>query len=143
MTSGVPSDQTRGVDLGRSGWTLLASSGSSDGFELFQEVRETLGGPPPHVHRERDEGFYVLEGRYRFWRGADELEVGPGEAVFVSRGTRHHFETLVAPSRTLIVIAPPGLADFFRGMGTLIAAGATPLEAMSTLSATYDSHPVP
>jgi mannose-6-phosphate isomerase-like protein (cupin superfamily) len=141
--SSDPNTTTRGVNLGRPGWTLLASSGSGDGFELFQEVREVPGGPPPHVHRERDEGFYVLEGRYRFWRGTDELEVGTGEAVFVRRGTRHHFETLVAPSRTLIVIAPPRLAEFFRGMGELIAAGDTPLEAMTALSVKFDSHPVP
>ena len=138
-----PNTTTHGTSLGRPGWTLLASSGTGDGFELFQEERATLGGPPPHEHRERDEGFYVLEGRYRFWRGSEELEVGPGEAVFVPRGTRHYFETLVAPSRTLIVIAPPGLAEFFREMGTRIAAGESPLEAMTALSAAFDSHPVP
>lgn len=143
MTEPAASQDTHGISLGRPGWTLLASSGAGDGFELFQEVRETLGGPPPHVHRERDEGFYVLEGRYRFWRGVDALEVGPGEAVFVPRGTRHYFETLAAPSRTLIVIAPAGLTEFFRAMGTMIASGATPLEAMTALSADHDAHPVP
>ncbi len=137
-------DQTRGVDIGRPGWTLLVSSDLSGGaFELFEEVRASPSGPPPHIHRDRDESFYVVEGRYVFTRGTDEIEVGPGEVVFVQRGTRHHFRTLVAPSRTLIIIAPAGLEAFFREMGVRIAAGATPLEAMTALSASHDAHPVP
>ena len=137
-------DATRGVSLGRPGWTLLASSELTGGaFELFEEVREAPSGPPPHVHRDRDETFYVLEGRYVFTRGTDEIEVGPGQMVFVPRGTRHQYRTLQVDSKTLIVIAPAGLEAFFREMGVRIAAGATPLEAMTGLSETHDAHPVP
>ena len=143
MTRTGPLDDTQGVPLGRPGWTLLASSELTGGaFELFEEVRLARGGPPPHVHRERDEMFYVLEGRYAFTRGTDELEVGPGQVVFVPRRARHHFTTLVAPSRTLILIAPAGLTEFFREMGDRIGAGATPLEAMTALSEFHDTHPV-
>ena len=137
-------DETRGVGLGRPGWPLLVSSDRTGGaFELFEEVRTSPSGPPPHVHRDRDESFYVVEGRYAFTRGTDEIEVGPGQVVFVPRGTRHHFRTLVAPSRTLIIIAPAGLEGFFREMGILIGRGATPLEALISLSDSHDSHPVP
>jgi mannose-6-phosphate isomerase-like protein (cupin superfamily) len=137
-------DDTRGNALGRPGWTLLASAELTGGaFELFEEVRETPSGPPPHVHRDRDETFYVVAGQYVFTRGTVELEVGPGQVVFVPRGTRHHFRTIEAGSRTLILIAPAGLEGFFREMGVRIAAGATPLEAMTALSEMYDSHPVP
>ena len=139
-----PVDGTRGVDLGRPGWTLLVSSALTGGsFEMFEEVRASPGGPPPHVHRDRDETFYVVEGRYVFTRGADEIELGPGQVVFVPRGTRHHFRTLLAGSRTLIIVAPAGLEAFFREMGARIGAGATPLEAMTELSRSHDSHPVP
>jgi hypothetical protein len=137
-------DETRGDGIGRPGWTLLTSGAMTGGaFELFEEVRDTPSGPPRHVHRERDETFYVLEGRYIFTRGTDELEIGPGQVLFVPRGTAHHFRTLVAPSRTLIILAPAGLEAFFREMGTLIAAGASPLEAMTTLSGSHDAHPIP
>ena len=135
--------RTAGVDLGRPGWTILASASITGGsFELFQEVRTTRGGPPPHVHRERDEAFYVLEGRYTFIRGEHELTLEPGEFIFVPRGTRHHFRTLMAPSKTLIFVAPAGLEAFFREMGAQLVSGATPPAAMRMLSATYDSHPV-
>ena len=138
-----PIDQTRGVAMGRPGWTLLASSELTGGaFEMFEETRESPSGPPPHIHRDRDEMFYVVEGRYTFIRGAEEIEAGPGQVIFVPRGTRHHFRTLEAPSRTLILVAPAGLEAFFRGMGERIEAGATALEAMTALSAMHDAHPV-
>ena len=131
-------------DMGRPGWTLLASGDETNGgFELFHEVRPVVGGPPPHVHRDRDEGFFVLEGRFRFERGHEELELQPGDFSLVPRGTRHAFRTLAAPSRTLILIAPAGLEEFFRGMGSRMAAGATALEAMAALSAIHDARPVP
>jgi len=130
--------------LGRPNWAIVAASTDTSGaYELFEETRPETGGPPPHVHREHEESFIVLEGRYIFTRGVDETEVGPGEVVLIPRGTRHHFRSLVAPSRTLILIAPAGLEVFFLEMGTRIAAGATAFEAMTALSAHHDSHPVP
>ena len=130
-------------DMGRPGWTLLASALVTSGaFELFEELRSATGGPPPHVHRERDEAFFVLEGRYRFVRGHEEVELLPGGFVFIPRGTRHAYRTLEAPSRTLIIVAPAGLEMFFRDMGVRLAAGATPLEAMTALAGTHDTHPV-
>lgn len=72
----------------------------------------------------------------------EEIELLPGHFLFVPRGTRHAYRTLDADSRTLILVVPAGLEDFFREMGVHIAAGATVLEAMTDLSAIYDSHPV-
>jgi mannose-6-phosphate isomerase-like protein (cupin superfamily) len=131
-----------GAPMRRPNWTVLASGAATRGtFELFSETRPSLGGPPRHVHRDREEGFFVLTGRYAFVRGTEELEVGPGQFVLVPRGTRHHFRTLVEPSETLILIAPAGLEGFFNGMGERMAAGATALEAMTELSRTFDSTP--
>jgi len=130
--------------LGRPNWTIVAAATDTSGaYELFEETRPETGGPSPHVHREHEEAFIVLEGRYLFTRDVDEIEVGPGEVVVIPSGTRHHYRSLLAPSRTLILIAPAGLEGFFREMGTRMAAGATALEAMTALSAWHDAHPVP
>lgn len=129
--------------MGRPGWNLVVSAVQSGGaFELFEETRDATGGPPPHVHRERDETFFVLEGRYRFVRDHEELELGAGDSIFIPRGRRHHFRSLEAPSRTLIIVAPAGLEDFFREMGARLASGATALEAMTVLGQRHDAHPV-
>lgn len=129
--------------MGRPGWRLLVSAGQSGcAFELFEEARDVTGGPPPHVHRGRDETFVVLEGRYRFVRDREEVDLEPGDSIFIPRGRRHHFWSLEAPARTLIIVAPAGLQDFFREMGVHMAAGATPLEAMTALAVRHDAHPV-
>jgi mannose-6-phosphate isomerase-like protein (cupin superfamily) len=145
LAMGDPHDTlpTPGTNMGRPGWTLIASAAvTNGGFEVFEELRVTPGGPPPHIHRERDEAFYVVEGRYTFMRGDEVFDLGPGGFVFIPRGSRHHFRTLEAPSRTLILIVPAGLEDFFREMGSRIDGGASALEAMTALAGTYDSHPV-
>ena len=132
-----------GQAMRRPNWSVLASGADTGGtFELFSETRPSLGGPPHHVHRDREEGFFVMSGRYVFTRGTEEIEVVPGQFVLVPRGTRHQFRTLVEPSETLILIAPAGLEAFFNGMGELMADGATALEAMTALSRRFDSHPV-
>lgn len=134
---------TLGTNMGRPGWTLLASAEvTNGGYELFEELRLTRGGPPPHVHRERDEAFYVVEGRYTFMRDHETVDLEAGGFIYIPRGTRHHYTTLETPSRTLILIVPAGLEGFFREMGSRLGGGATALEAMSALAGTYDSHPV-
>ena len=131
------------TNMGRPGWTLLASAAvTNGGYELFEELRVTRGGPPPHVHRQRDEAFYVVEGRYTFVRDRETVDLEAGGFIYIPRGTRHQYTTLETPSRTLILIVPAGLEGFFREMGTRIGDGATALEAMTALAGTYDSHPV-
>jgi len=134
---------TPSTNMGRPGWTLLASAEvTKGGYELFAELRLTRGGPPPHVHRERDEAFYIVEGSYSFMRDNEAVELEAGGFIYIPRGTRHQYTTLETPSRTLILIVPAGLEGFFREMGSRIGGGATALEAMTALSGTYDSHPV-
>ncbi len=143
MTDESRGRASRRVDLGQPGWTMRVSGAESNGsLELFEERRDTTGGPPPHVHREHEELFHVLEGRYVFIRDHQEVELAAGESILIPRGVRHHFRTLVAPARTLILIVPAGLEGFFREMGTELAGGKTPLEAMTSLSARHDAHPV-
>jgi mannose-6-phosphate isomerase-like protein (cupin superfamily) len=125
-------------------WLVMAGAAETGGaFELIRETRAVEGGPAPHVHRERDEGFLVLEGRYRFVRGDEDIEVGEGGFAFVPRGTRHTFRTLAAPSRVLIVVAPAGLGDYFREMAEGLAAGRAAPDIMRELSARYDTRPIP
>jgi mannose-6-phosphate isomerase-like protein (cupin superfamily) len=94
------------------------SAGSDDsGFVLVEWTDE--GGTtsrdfpiaPVHVHHADDECWYVLDGRLGFRVGEDEVEAGPGDAVFVSAGTPHaYWNAQDGPTRYLLVI-PRRLAD--------------------------------
>ena len=49
------------------------------------------GGPPPHIHRNEDETFYIVEGQIDFLLGDETVTGGPGDFVNVPRGTVHRF----------------------------------------------------
>jgi mannose-6-phosphate isomerase-like protein (cupin superfamily) len=130
-------------DLERPGMTLVASATATNGaFELVEDIRDRGMGPVPHIHDDRDEAFYVLDGAFTFTRGHDEIEAGPGTFVFVPRGTRHAYRSTEDGSRTLFIVVPPGLSGFLREQGRLMAAGASPREAMEAVVSVYDTHPV-
>jgi len=53
-------------------------------------------GPPPHLHRDREEYFYLLEGTYQLVVNGRETTVGPGILVFVPRETAHAFKNVAS-----------------------------------------------
>ena len=73
-------------------------------------------GPPPHLHRDREEYFFVLEGTYSLGVNGNESTIGPGTLVFVPRGTVHTFKNVSAtmgsssngpsPARTATISGP-------------------------------------
>jgi quercetin dioxygenase-like cupin family protein len=69
---------------------LAAGEGTTNGAFTLAEF---TGGPGswtvPHVHRELEESFYVLDGEFTFAVGEQEIAAGPGVYVLVPRGTRH------------------------------------------------------
>ena len=96
--------------------------------------------PPPHVHRDHDEVFVILEGSFKFILGQDEVEAPKGALVLVPRGTRHGFS--VQPgSRALLFTIPAGLVGFFRELGAGLAEGRSSAEIRAVLAGKYDSFP--
>jgi len=97
-------------------------------------------GPPPHVHRHRDELSYIVKGRFTFVLGTREFEVEQGGTVFVPRGTRHWFKSQ-PDSQALLIIAPAGLEGFFADLGDGLAAGRSNEAIRAALAGKYDSTP--
>lgn len=100
------SDQTGGV------YTLIESS-----------LMEVGAGPGLHVHSREDETFVVLDGRYRFFVGEDEVVGERGAVVFTPRHTPHRFEVASAGSRLLHLFTPGGIDDYFRRSHSAIESG--------------------
>ncbi len=105
---------------------------------------ERLGigsGPPPHVHREHEEAFYVLEGEFTFELDGVTRSAPQGTLVVVPRGTTHDF-TGTPGSRLLVFAIPGGLAGFFEELGAAHLAGREDAEARAELAGRYDSYPM-
>jgi mannose-6-phosphate isomerase-like protein (cupin superfamily) len=122
-----------------------AAEETGGGFEVYEigipDERLGLGaGPPPHVHREHEEAFYILDGQFTFILGHDSAAAPKGTLIVVPRGTRHHF-TGTPGSRALVIAVPGGLAGFFRELGAALAAGRADIDVRAALAGKYDSYP--
>src|SRR6476469_4422858 len=100
----------QGVVFPRIG-TLKASAIRTQGsFELIEYSGPAA--PPPHVHRMREEAFYILDGRFHFMLADDAFDAAAGSFIFVPRGTRRGF-TVGPGGRALLLVIPAGLEGFF------------------------------
>jgi quercetin dioxygenase-like cupin family protein len=70
-------------------------------------------GPPPHIHRREDEGFYILEGEMTFLYGDQMVRAGPGAFVWGPRDVIHRFQcTSKTPAKMVLMVSPTQFLDF-------------------------------
>jgi mannose-6-phosphate isomerase-like protein (cupin superfamily) len=85
------------------------------------------GGPPPHVHPNGEEHFFMESGQVEFLLGRRKRIVGPGDRLVVPRGTRHTFKNVgstEAVFRADVRPEPSGHGeDFFRETAAAARAG--------------------
>ena len=120
------------------GTLKISGRENGDAFEVIE-----YGGPaapPPHIHREHEEGFYILEGAFTFTLRENQFDAPAGSFVFVPKGTRHGFKPTEG-ARALLIIVPAGLEGFFRELGDGLASGKSGVEMRAALAGKYDSHP--
>ena len=81
--------------------------------------------PIPHRHDGYDETIYGLEGTMTWTLGDATAEVGPGDALFIPRGTPHHYlNTTETTIRELAVVTPGVLGtDYFRELAVVAGSG--------------------
>jgi quercetin dioxygenase-like cupin family protein len=76
-------------------------------------------GPPPHIHRNHDESFYILEGRFDFSLAGREFTAGAGAFVHLPKGVVHsHRAGGAASARALVIQSPAGVERFIEEAGT-------------------------
>ncbi len=93
---------------------LLRATATGGALSLFEEITPPRQGPPLHVHYNEDEFFRVLQGCYRFQVGEQTIEAGPGDTLFVPRGTAHCFYNAgETPGRLFMGFTPGGGERFF------------------------------
>jgi mannose-6-phosphate isomerase-like protein (cupin superfamily) len=115
----------------------------TSGYALLEwEAPPGAASPPVHIHNRTEEGFYVLQGRFRFLIGAETLDRPPGGHALARAGVAH---TLWNPddvsARCLIVLSPPDFAPYFRQLSIDLAGSLTDEDAVEVrrrLSAIYD-----
>lgn len=119
-------------------WVILVhGDDTGDRYSLLHETLPRGAGAPPHKHGWSDEHFTMLEGTCTFLLGEEIRTAGPGDFVWVPRGTRHAFRVDSEVAVFLNGYTPAGLERAVAEMAmpaprrTLPPPGATPPPAMT------------
>ena len=95
------------------------TGGAYSVFEAFIPPRNP--GPPPHIHKNEDEAFYILKGEFIIFIGDDVFRAGPGDFAFLPRGISHSFKSQSDEvGRFLAILNPSGFEKFFDEVGELV-----------------------
>ncbi len=111
----VPADSGRILHAFGEEVIIHLSGEQTDGrLCLWTEIVPPGGGPPPHVHLNEDEWFFVQEGRFSFLVENAWRELSAGGAVFLPRSAIHTFRNSGdATGRLLVATTPAGFETFF------------------------------
>jgi quercetin dioxygenase-like cupin family protein len=105
------------------GSTLLfkAVAASTGGSFSLHERHVPAGGrrPPPHVHPDRVEAFWVLDGEAEFELDGELTRAGAGSFVLVPGGVAHTFGAGQQAAAHVLVLHAPALDGYFRELAEL------------------------
>lgn len=98
---------------------VLKATGAETAGQLWaMEQRFRRGGAAPmHVHRNEDEAWFVLEGRFTVVVGGETLTAEPGDFVWGPRDVPHGIAVDSPTGRLLALGTPAGFEHFFRQTG--------------------------
>jgi mannose-6-phosphate isomerase-like protein (cupin superfamily) len=120
---------------------LAAGDATNRGFTLAEFSGGEGPWTVPHLHREFEESFFVLDGDFTFTVGEQQVPAGPGSYVLMPRGTRHDILAGAGGGRLLTLMVPGGLEEMFFELADLPADSITDSSVRSAISARHDSVP--
>ena len=95
-------------------------------------------GPPPHLHHEFDEYFFVLDGVVSLVVAGRQTTVSAGDLIFTPRNTVHSFKNAGASAATLLEwTVPGGNEPYFRAVYELEATGSIDPQRLAEINARF------
>lgn len=129
--------------LGIVDFKMLAAADRTDGAFALGEFAGAEGAwTVPHRHVISLEAFYVLDGRFTFTIGEDDVEAGPGSFVLIPRNTRHLMRAEAGGGRFLTLWTPGGLEQMFVELSRLSPDALRDPDVRRAISDRFDSVPV-
>jgi quercetin dioxygenase-like cupin family protein len=135
------------IDLGSLQLRFLQSkddtAGSVDMFEMTLQPNARM--PIPHYHDSWDETIYGLKGITTWRIDGNDIDVGPGQTVFIKRGVVHGFTNRTAePAMCLCTLTPGALGpQYFKEIAALLIGGAPDPAKMKATMLRYGLIPAP
>jgi quercetin dioxygenase-like cupin family protein len=119
------------------------TAGSLDMFEMTLQPNARM--PVPHYHENWDETVYGLRGTTTWRIDGKDVDVLPGETVFIKRGVVHGFTNRTAEPATCLCTLSPGVLGpaYFREMAALLVGSAPDPAKMKEIMLRYGLIPAP
>lgn len=93
----------------------IGSDATGGRLTLLENVVLPGAAAPMHFHHDADELFIVLEGQFRVTTGTEQIDAGPGSAIFAPQGAAHAFVNAgTVEARLLSVFVPGGMEAMFK-----------------------------
>lgn len=88
----------------------VATGESTNGdFGLYRwEMGPAPRGAEPHFHRTISESFFILKGAVRIFDGAQWIDAGPNDFVYVPAGGIHAFRNESGEPASMLILFAPG-----------------------------------
>ena len=91
-------------------WSPLISGESTRGtYSLMEQLMPAKAGPPPHIHDQGEEVFYILDGELALQLGNQVVTGTAGQLVRIPAGTPHAFAVRTETARVLNFYVPAAL----------------------------------
>jgi quercetin dioxygenase-like cupin family protein len=125
---------------------LQTKEGSEGSLDLFEMTVQPNGRVPvAHYHRNWDETVYGLSGVSTWRVDGKDLELKPGQMLFIKRGIVHSFRNEHAEPTTSLNVLTPGVLGpgYFQEIAALVAGGRPDPDAIKATMLRHGLVPVP
>lgn len=117
----------------------VAGKDTGGKYSVMTGQTPPLGGPPLHVHRDVNETFFILEGKFMFELDGVQHFAEAGTTVHIPPGVQHLYQNVgETVGRSVLIVEPAGLDEFFIELAELLKTpGAPPMDLIATLHDKY------
>jgi quercetin dioxygenase-like cupin family protein len=126
---------------------LLEGDRSAGSVALFEfDVPAGAKVAAAHSHDGFEETIYGLDGVLTWTVDGITTDVGPGEALWISRGAVHCFDNTRDVDASALAVVTPGILgpDYFRDVAAIVEAGGPPdLAAIANVMRRHGLTPAP
>ena len=130
----TPADCDRPLNVVGERITVLASSATTGGYEVFLQEGPVGSGPIPHTHP-WDESFYVIRGEVDFSIDRSDLRTArTGDLVHVPAGTLHWFRWNRGGGAMLSMTSRLGASRLFADIDREIAPDKPDVESLMAIA---------
>jgi len=136
----VPAGKGRSFDVLGGDHIVFKATGAETGgaFATLETTVPAGGGPPPHLHRNEDEAFYVISGDFEFTIDGETHTAGPGDFLFAPRGAPHVFRNTGDQAGVLLItVQPAGFEHFVEAFAQIPTNAPPDPVAMANLGAQF------